>query len=257
WPRTGGRRRCCGGGTLRRGRASGWRWSRRRRAARTWPPRPPGRGARPAPCGAGWGGTRRAGCKRWPTPRGGDGRRGPTPRTWRRWSGPWRRRRPSWGCRSTSGPRSGWAPTWPSAPGCGSPPAGCGRCWRGGAGAAGGRSTRSSTCKTRPRWRPAGRNWRRRKKIVAEQPGRYELHHQDESHLETNPYLSRAWHRIGEQPVVAAAGTNRRLTDFGSVEVFGRGRVEVLCATQDSAGFRLYLEALDARQAATGREVYL
>jgi transposase len=92
---------------------------------------------------------------------------------------------------------------------------------------------------------------------VAAQPGRYELHHQDESHLETNPYLSRVWHRSGRQPVVAAAGTNRRLTDFGSVEVFGRGRVEVLCATQDSAGFRLYLEALDARQAATGREVYL
>jgi transposase len=92
---------------------------------------------------------------------------------------------------------------------------------------------------------------------VAARPGRYELHHQDESHLETNPYLSRVWHRSGRQPVVAAAGTNRRLTDFGSVEVLGRGRVEVLCATQDSAGFRLYLGALDARHAATGREVYL
>jgi transposase len=56
---------------------------------------------------------------------------------------------------------------------------------------------------------------------------------------------------------VPAAGTNRRLTDFGSVEIFGRGRVEVLCASQDSAAFRLYLEALDARHEATGREVFL
>jgi transposase len=92
---------------------------------------------------------------------------------------------------------------------------------------------------------------------VAADPGRYELHRQDETHLETNPYLQRLWHRIGRQPVLPAAGTNRRLTDFGSVELFGRGRVEVLCAAQDSAAFRLYLQALDARHAATGREVYL
>jgi transposase len=92
---------------------------------------------------------------------------------------------------------------------------------------------------------------------VAAEPGRYELHHQDETHLETNPYLCRVWHRRGAQPTVPAAGTNRRVTAFGSVEVLGRGRVEVVCAGQDSACFLLYLEALDARHAATGREVFL
>jgi transposase len=92
---------------------------------------------------------------------------------------------------------------------------------------------------------------------VAAEPERYEFHHQDETHLETNPYLCRVWHRKGAQPTLPAAGTNRRVTTFGSVEVFGRGRVEVVCAGQDSACFRLYLEALDARHAATGREVYL
>jgi len=85
----------------------------------------------------------------------------------------------------------------------------------------------------------------------------YELHYQDETHLETNPYLTRVWHKIGAQPTVPAAGTNRRLTCFGSVEAFGRGRVEVLCATQDSVAFLLYLEALDVRHAATGRKVFL
>ncbi len=54
-----------------------------------------------------------------------------------------------------------------------------------------------------------------------------------------------------------AAGTNRRVTTFGSVEIFGRGRVEVLCATQDSAAFELYLQALEARHEATGREIFL
>ena len=44
---------------------------------------------------------------------------------------------------------------------------------------------------------------------------------------------------------------------FGSVEVFGRGRVEVVCAGQDSACFLLYLDALEARHRATTREVYL
>ncbi len=75
--------------------------------------------------------------------------------------------------------------------------------------------------------------------------------------METNPYLARVWHRRGEQPTVPAAGTNRRLTVFGSVEALGRGRVEVVCAGQDSACFGLYLEALDARHAATGKEVFL
>ena len=47
------------------------------------------------------------------------------------------------------------------------------------------------------------------------------------------------------------------MTAFGSVEVFGRGRVEVVCAGQDAACILLYLHALDARHRATGREVFL
>ena len=54
-----------------------------------------------------------------------------------------------------------------------------------------------------------------------------------------------------------AAGTNRRLTVFGSVEARGRGRVEVLLARQDSAGFARYLAALAARHVATGRDMIL
>lgn len=92
---------------------------------------------------------------------------------------------------------------------------------------------------------------------MAAEPDRYELHHQDETHLETNPYLCRMWHRRGQQPTLPGAGTNRRVTTFGSVEVFGRGRVEVVCAAQDSACFELYLQALDARRVATGRDVFL
>ena len=92
---------------------------------------------------------------------------------------------------------------------------------------------------------------------MAAEPGRYELHAEDETHVETNPYLSRVWHRRGVQPTIPAAGTNRRLTVFGSTEAFGRGRVEVVCAGQDSACFGRYLEALDARRAATGKEVFL
>jgi len=88
-------------------------------------------------------------------------------------------------------------------------------------------------------------------------PERYELHYEDETHVETNPYLGRVWHRVGQQPVVPAAGTNRRLTVFGSVEATGRGRVEVLTSRADSAGFGRYLVALDARHAATGRDVIL
>jgi hypothetical protein len=92
---------------------------------------------------------------------------------------------------------------------------------------------------------------------VAAAPDEWELHHQDETHVETNPYLCRVWHRIGRQPTVPAAGTNRRLTVFGSKEAFGRGRVEVVCAGQDSACFLRYLEALEARHRATGRKVVL
>ncbi len=90
---------------------------------------------------------------------------------------------------------------------------------------------------------------------MAAAPERYELHYEDETHLETNPRLGRVWHRLGQQPVVPAAGTNRRLTVFGSREATGRGRVEVLGARADSGGFGRYLVALDARHAATGREV--
>jgi hypothetical protein len=71
------------------------------------------------------------------------------------------------------------------------------------------------------------------------------------------PSSSKGAPNKGVQPTRPAAGTNRRVTTFGSVEVFGRGRVEVVCAGQDSACFQLYLEALDARHEATGREVYL
>lgn len=92
---------------------------------------------------------------------------------------------------------------------------------------------------------------------MAAAPERYALHHQDETHIETNPYLCRVWHRRGRQPTRPAAGTNRRVTVFGSVEVLGRGRVEVIQARQDSAGFLRYLEALEARHQATGREVFL
>lgn len=92
---------------------------------------------------------------------------------------------------------------------------------------------------------------------MAAAPERYELHHQDETHIETNPYLCRVWHRRGQQPRVPAAGTNRRVTVFGSVEVLGRGRVEVIQARQDSAGFLCYLEALDERRQTTGRDIYL
>ena len=92
---------------------------------------------------------------------------------------------------------------------------------------------------------------------MAAEPERYEFHHEHETHVETNPYLARVWHRRGEQPTVPAAGTNRRLTVFGSVEVLGRGRVEVVCAGQDSACFGLYLAALDARHEATGKEIFL
>jgi len=92
---------------------------------------------------------------------------------------------------------------------------------------------------------------------VAQEPERYEMHFQDETHLETNPSLCAVWHRRGHQPTIPAAGTNRRLTVFGSVEALGRGRVEVVCAAQDSAHFTRYLQALEARHAVTGKEVYL
>src|SRR3954452_17425822 len=103
----------------------------------------------------------------------------------------------------------------------------------------------------------ARRRSRSRGGKVAADPERYELHYQDETHLDTNPYLSRLWPRVGQQPTVPAAGTNRRLTVFGSVEALGRGRIEVLQVRQDSAGFARYLAAFDARHEATGRNVVL
>lgn len=92
---------------------------------------------------------------------------------------------------------------------------------------------------------------------MARAPDRYELHFEDETHVETNPYLGQVWHRVGQQPVLPAAGTNRRLTVFGSVESTGRGRVEVLGARADSAGFGRYLAALAARHLAIGRDMIL
>ncbi len=83
------------------------------------------------------------------------------------------------------------------------------------------------------------------------------MHYQDETHLETNPYLCKVWHRVGEQPTLPAVGTNRRVTVFGSVEALGRGRVEVVCEGQNSACFLRYLQVLDRRHRETGREVFL
>ena len=88
-------------------------------------------------------------------------------------------------------------------------------------------------------------------------PERYELHYQDETHLETNPHLCRVWHRKGQQATVPGVGTNRRVTVYGSVEALGRGRVELVRAAQDSTGFVRYLERLEARHHAVGREIYL
>lgn len=75
--------------------------------------------------------------------------------------------------------------------------------------------------------------------------------------METNPYLQRMWHKRGTQPTLPAAGTNRRLTCFGSVASDGQGRVDVVCAQQDSAAFAEYLAALEARHETTGRTIYL
>ena len=71
---------------------------------------------------------------------------------------------------------------------------------------------------------------------MAAAPDRYELHFEDETHLDTNPYLSRVWHRVGQQPTLPAVGTNRRLTVFRSVEALGRGRIEVVQARQGLPG---------------------
>jgi transposase len=92
---------------------------------------------------------------------------------------------------------------------------------------------------------------------VRAEPERYELHFQDETHLETNPYLCRVWHRRGTQPTLPGVGTNRRVTVCGSVEVLRRTRIELVRAAQDTAGFVRYLELLEAHQQAVQREIYL
>ena len=92
---------------------------------------------------------------------------------------------------------------------------------------------------------------------MAAAPERYELHYEDETHVDTHPYLTGVWHRRGHQATVPAAGTNRRVTVFGSVEALGRGRVEVVGVGQDSAAFGRYLAALDARHAAVEKELFL
>jgi transposase len=92
---------------------------------------------------------------------------------------------------------------------------------------------------------------------VRAEPERYELHFQDETHLETNPHLARTWHRKGKQPTLPGVGTTRRVTVFGSVEALGRARVELVRAAQDTAGFIRYLELLEAHHQAVQREIYL
>jgi transposase len=92
---------------------------------------------------------------------------------------------------------------------------------------------------------------------VRQDPERYELHFQDETHLETNPYLCRTWHRRGHQPTLPGVGANRRVTVFGSVEVLGRGRIELVRAAQDTAGFVRYLDLLESHQQTVQREIYL
>ena len=159
--------------------------------------------------------------------------------------------------RSTSGPRPAWPPTWKRRPAPPSPPAGCGCCCTGRTSPAAGPSTPWTTCRTRRRSPPAPRRCGRRGEKVRAEPDRYELHFEDETHLETNPHLSRVWHRVGGQPTLPAAGTNRRLTVFGSVTADGAARIELVTAAQDSAAFARYLALLEARHDATGRNVLL
>ena len=89
------------------------------------------------------------------------------------------------------------------------------------------------------------------------EPERYDLHCQDETHLQTTPHLARTWHRKGKQPTLPGVGINRRVTVCGSVEALGRARVELVRAAQDTAGFVRYLELLDGHHQAMQREIYL
>ena len=101
------------------------------------------------------------------------------------------------------------------------------------------------------------RRWRRWGKKVQAEPERYELHFQDETHLETHPYLCRIWHRRGQQATLPGVGTNRRVTVFGSVEALGRARLELVRAAQDTAGFLCYLDLLEAHHQQVQREIHL
>lgn len=92
---------------------------------------------------------------------------------------------------------------------------------------------------------------------MASDPARYELHYQDETHVETNPYLAKQWHRIGQQQRIASVGVNRRVTVFGSTESRERGRIAVVCGGQDSTCFGQYLAALDHWHTTTAREIFL
>jgi hypothetical protein len=88
-------------------------------------------------------------------------------------------------------------------------------------------------------------------------PEQDERHFPDETHLETNPHLCRTWHRKGKQPTVPGVGTNRRVTVSGSVEALGRACLELVRATQDTAGFVRYRELLERHQRAVQRAIYL
>jgi hypothetical protein len=94
-------------------------------------------------------------------------------------------------------------------------------------------------------------------KKVTHDPARYELHYEDETHVETNPYLARQWHRIGQQQRIASVGINQRVTVFGSKERRRCGRIEVVCGGQDSTCFARYLAVLDQWHATHGREIFL
>jgi hypothetical protein len=92
---------------------------------------------------------------------------------------------------------------------------------------------------------------------VRAEPARYERHCHDETHLPTNPDLARMWHRTGQQPTRPGAGTTRRVTGCGSVDVRRRARVALVRAAPDSAGFVRDLELREAHQHRVQREISL
>ena len=51
---------------------------------------------------------------------------------------------------------------------------------------------------------------------MAAHPERYELHFEDETHLDTNPHLSRVWHRVGARCSVTGSGRLGRRDPVGS-----------------------------------------